>query len=103
MDRQRGRPSISGRGSEVFSIRVPKGTAAILRAGFKTISALADERAEPASVVLQAQLQVIEGLLHRNSVLGRSAIQGIRHTLEVIERSKIANARAVARDDAIAL
>jgi hypothetical protein len=98
--RRRGRPSISTRGSEVFSIRVPQGTAAILKAGFKTISVLAEEPVDSASVILQAQLQAIEGLSAGNSALATSAIRGIRHTLGVIEMAKN---HGISVDDAVAL
>jgi len=102
--RSRGRPSISDRGSEVFSIRVPKGTAVILKTGFKTISFLSDQDVDPTSVILNAQLQAIERLSDRNSRLAIPAAQAIQHVLSGVERSRTRkNRRRLSDEDTAAV
>jgi hypothetical protein len=79
-----GRPRSYARGSEVLSLRVPEGTARLIRTGFKTIGRLEGDRANPAVFILREQESAIRELRERDPVLAKAALQAIRHVLEVL-------------------
>ncbi len=83
---QIGRPRLHERGSEVFSIRVPRGTSRLIKAGFKTMERISGARVDPAILMLEAQLRGIAGLQRQNPELVDTAVAGISHVLGVLER-----------------
>lgn len=79
-----GRPKKFNRDTEVFSIRVPRGVADLIRTGFKAIDRLSGERRHPVERVLWAQRSQISELHSADPEIADAAVKGLDRVLEVL-------------------